>query len=69
MSEALTHVPQMSLLDYFAINAEEYDVAIAYGDIVEEMALSGCPEFDLLTVRCQARYRVAERMIRVREER
>lgn len=60
--------PCPTLLDYFAINADGFDVATAYGEIVEEMARAGVTEFDLLTVRCQARYRVAERMIRVRDE-
>lgn len=71
MPEALTHVPQMLLADYFAINADPEDVRMAEEQLETEIMHSGqfvC-DHDPLTIRCKARYIVAERMIRVRDER
>lgn len=65
--ETLTHAPQMSLRDYFATHADISDVLLAESDIVDELGAAAI-DHDALTIRARARFRVAERMIRVRGE-
>lgn len=67
--EALTHVPQMLLADHFAINAALDDVLMAEDIVRDEIGPAGILNTDPLTIRCKARYLVAERLIQVRDER
>jgi len=57
--EALTHVPQMALSDFFAIHADLDDVLLAEESILEDHTHAGIVELDPLTVRIKARYLVA----------
>lgn len=66
-SDVLTHVPQMSLLDFFAIHANNNDVSIAEESLWHDQVVGGI-QLDALTSRVQARYIVAKRMMRVRRE-
>ena len=63
----LTHTPQMELRDVFMIHATLADVLIAEDTICHDQTLAGI-EVDALTTRIQARYIVADRMLRVRGE-